>query len=454
MSSKSFNQNLEEFLSQHPDVRTFEALLPDINGVLRGKWLPREAMPKISRGGLKLPLTTLAFDVWGDDVASLVFDEGDRDGICLPAGSQISRVPWAKTPTAQFMISLNVDANTAYTGDPRHVLRSVLARYSKLGLTPVVATELEFYLLQQQRDHQGIPTIPGANIDGRRVPGGQTYGIDAMRDQADLLQGIYNTSEIQQLPVDTIIKEASPSQYEVNLNHLPNAEQAADDAVLLKRVIKAVARDNQLRASFMAKPFGELAGNGFHTHFSIIDVDGNNIFDNGKLEGTEQLRHAIAGLQLTMAETMAIYAPNINSYRRFQTGSFAPMSAQWGYDNRTTALRIPASDPVATRIEHRVAGADANPYLSLAAILAGALHGLENKLTADEAVRGNAYKLQSRPLPINWPEAVQSFAESGFVREYLGAEIQRIYSASKQQEMAAFKRQVTTLEYDSYLDAI
>jgi glutamine synthetase len=255
----------------------------------------------------------------------------------------------------------------------------------------------------------------------------------------------------QNLPIDTLIKESGPSQYEINLYHSPDALVAADQAMLLRRVIKALARKHGLRATFMAKPFGQLAGNGMHVHCSVLDARGNNAFDDGTGKGNALLREAVAGCLAGMADSMLLFAPNLNSYRRFQRGTYAPLAPCWGYENRTVSLRIPADAPHATRIEHRVAGADANPYLAIAAILAGMLHGMENKLQAPPPLAGNAYELLEPSLPRYWPDALARFERSGFIAHNFGRVFQNVYSVLKHQEMADFDGQVTPLEYHACL---
>ncbi|MFG1489662.1 glutamine synthetase, partial [Oceanospirillum sp. HFRX-1_2] len=195
----------------------------------------------------------------------------------------------------------------------------------------------------------------------------------------------------QGIPADTIISELGPGQFEINLMHVADPALAGDHATLFKRLVKGVARKHDFGATFMAKPYADKSGNGFHVHFSLIDKDGNNVFDDGTDAGSDLLRHAIAGLMETMADSMLIFAPHLNSYRRFAAGAHAPTFASWGYENRTVALRVPESEPVARRIEHRVSGADANPYLVLASVLAGALYGIENKLQPPSPIEGDAY---------------------------------------------------------------
>ncbi len=444
-------QALLAFLDANPQIDTFEALLPDLNGRLRGKWLSRDHLDKAFQGHLKLPLTTLGFDIWGRDPESWVFESGDADGICVADANTLAAVPWLPDPTGQLLMSLRNPDGSHCGYDPRDILRGVLDRFDRLQLTPVIALELEFYLFDHERDLFGRPTHSQRAIDGGPAVGGQTYSMDQLEEVAPLMRAIRDACISQQIPVDTLIAEAAPSQYEVNLCHGDDALLAADHSVMLQRVIKGVARQHGKLATFMAKPFGELAGNGLHVHCSLLDAQGRNVFDNGSEQGSESLARAVAGCLSTMAEVMAIFAPNINSCRRFQLGSHAPLAASWGYENRTTALRIPVGNSADRRIEHRVAGADANPYLVVAAILAGMLHGLEGGLLPPPATEGDAYQQHGINLPRHLPDSLQRLEQSDFVREYFGQEFLRVFLAAKRQELAEFDQRVTTLEYDAYL---
>jgi glutamine synthetase len=204
----------------------------------------------------------------------------------------------------------------------------------------------------------------------------------------------------------------------------------------------------------MAKPYAEESGNGLHIHMSLLDRDGRNLFDDGTERGSAAMRHAIGGLQATTAEAMAICAPNANSYRRYQEGSYAPTSTAWAYNNRTTGIRIPAGGGAARRIEHRFAGADANVYLVAAAFLAGAHHGIVKELRADDPVDGNAYAKPGAPLPVTWQDALRAFDAATVLPDYLGAEFCRIYALGRRVERRKFRSVVTPLEYEWYLRTV
>ncbi len=444
-------ESLQNFLDAHPDIEIFEVMLPDLSGGLRGKWVTRDKIEKVMAGGLKLPLSAAVFDVWGRDVEAWVFDSGDGDGLCDADIRTLAPVPWARRPTGQVIISMREVDGRPCALDPRFLLESLVQRFNSLGLTPVLASEMEFYLFRDEQDDLGRPVHTQTDRVGGALASGQTYCIDTMDGMSDLMHGIRDACNAQRLPIDTLIKESAPSQYEINLYHSADAVVAADQAVMLQRAIRGVAKRQNYRASFMAKPFGDLAGNGMHIHCSLLDGKGNNAFDDGSGKGTDLLRHAIAGCLDTMADSMLLFAPNLNSYRRFQRGTHAPLAPSWGYENRTVAVRVPADAPTATRIEHRVAGADAHPHLVIAAILAGMLHGIENKLEAPDPLEGNAYEQMPASLPRYWPDALASFSGSEFIGNSLGSEFQRVYTLLKQQEIDEFDRQVTPLEYDACL---
>lgn len=444
-------KRLQAFLDANPDIEIFEVILPDLAGGMRGKWVTRDKIESVFAGKLKLPLSSLAFDVFGRDVEAWVFESGDGDGYCTAEIDTLVRIPWAPRPTGQVLMSMGEPDGGPCLLDSRYLLQSLVRRLGEHGLTPVMASEMEFYLLHEGEDEFGRPLHTQTDRVGGATAAGQTYGLDAMAEMGEVMHAIRDACEIQKLPVDTLIKESAPSQYEINLYHSDDALRAADQAVMLQRAIRGVARAHNLRATFMAKPFGDLAGNGMHVHCSLLDLEGNNAFDDGTGRGTPLLRQAIAGCMAGMADSMLLLAPNLNSYRRFQRGSHAPLAPCWGYENRTVSLRVPADSPAATRIEHRVAGADAHPHLVLAAILGGILHGIENELEAPEPMEGNAYEQLPPSLPRYWPDAVERFAGSDFIRDTFGPRFRRVYTLMKQQELDAFDRQVTLLEYDANL---
>ncbi|MEM8548542.1 MAG: glutamine synthetase family protein [Pseudomonadota bacterium] len=441
------------FLRAHPEITTIEALLPDCNGVMRGKWLPRHKLGKVFEGELKLPLTALSLDVWGRDVEELVFASGDADGICRPVEGSLLPTPWsADSQHGQVMLSMYNADGSPYLGDPRHVLKKVLNLFTESGWKPVMAAELEFSLVRWADNDLPQHTCP-VPAGGSPV-GGNTYGLDVLNNHSQMIEDLRRGCEQQDLPFDGVVKESAPSQYEVNMQHVDNPVLAAKQILQMKRLIKGVAQKHGLIASFMSKPFENEAGNGMHVHCSVLDEAGNNIFDDGSDSGTDLLRHAIAGCMCYMPDGMAVFAPNFNSYRRLQPGSHAPTAASWGYENRTVSVRVPAGSTKARRLEHRVAGSDANPYLLFAVLLASVYEGLKQEMDPGEPIAGDGYEQVRELLPQFMPDAVKRWKHSDFIRSHLGEELQRIYTLTKEQEIDEFRSRITQLEYQTFLEKL
>ena len=259
---------------------------------------------------------------------------------------------------------------------------------------------------------------------------------------------------MQGIPADAAISENGAGQFEINMRHVDDPLRAADDAVLFKRLVRGIARKHGFAATFMAKPYGDLAGSGFHVHFSLVDENGVNVFDNGGEEGTPLMLNAVAGLLATMQQNTLTFAPHENSYRRLLPGAHAPTNVAWGYENRTAAIRIPGGDHRARRIEHRVAGADANPYLVLTSILGGALLGIEQDMQPVAPITGDAYTMKLDNLPLDWATAIDAFRKGPDVPGLFSARLQTMMVECKTQELRKFARQVTHFEYDTYLEIV
>ncbi|WP_435102711.1 glutamine synthetase family protein [Arhodomonas sp. AD133] len=445
--------DVKAFLGRTPEPEFVEAFITDINGIARGKRLPAASLPRLYGKGLCLPASTLVLDVWGEEVAEtgLIFETGDADHTCYPVPGSLRPLPWSERPGGQLLLQMLTPEGGPFPGDPRNILAGVVARLGELGVTPVVATELEFRLFDAEPGPDGRPRPPSmATRGGSRS---QLFGLDELESLDGLFADIEKACEAQGLPADTLIAEQSEGQYEINLTHVADPLLAADQAVLLKRTIKACARRHGLVASFMAKPFGDQSGNGMHVHVSLVDGDQRNVFAGDEAMSTV-LRHAVGGLLATMEETTAICAPHANSFRRFQPGSHVPMAPTWGVDNRTTALRLPLAEPSASRIEHRVAGADANPYLVVANVLAGIHYGITGSVEPPPQTRGSAYEQVAASLPDEWGEAIAAFERSPFVADYLGETYRRWFAACKRQERERLRRDVPASEYDAYLGTI
>jgi glutamine synthetase len=332
-------------------------------------------------------------------------------------------------------------------------LRGVLERFAADGLTPVVACELEYYLVDPVRSASGGVELAGAPATGEKPTLHGVYGLRELEDYSGFLRALWAAADVQGVPLEGAIAEYAPGQLELTLRHGPDALRAADEAVMYKRIAKGVAVRHGAEATFMAKPFSGRAGNGLHLHVSVNDAAGDNIFASEDPAGTSALRHAVGGMKALLADSMAIFAPNANSYRRFRANSYAPVAPTWGVNNRTVSLRVPAGPAKGRHIEHRVAGADANPYLALATLLAGVHHGLSNAIDPGPPVVGNGYAAEASDirLPSNWFAAVDHFEGSAVLRDYLGARFVTMFGKVKRTEQDRFFEVVSPLDYDWYL---
>ena len=461
MANRITAEEMQQFLDANPDITGIDMMIPDANGVLRGKRIGAESAMKLVTEGIRMPFSTYLLDTTGQNCETLPYggNDGDPDLPVFGVSGTMARVPWATLNTAQIIGTMQEDDGQPFFGDPRNVLLNALKPLSDMGLTPVVAVELEFYLLDTEMTPDGYAQVAKSGITTRRQTMTQCYGMDELYEFEGFIADISKTCQLQNIPADTAVKEYGAGQYEINLHHVGDPLKACDDAMLLKRAIKAVARNHGMVASFMAKPFAESAGCGLHIHVSLVDKDGNNHFAGPVDPETgvpmaATLRHAIAGLQESMAEGMAIFAPNANSYRRLQAGSYAPINTAWGANNRTVSLRIPHCDEKSVRVEHRVAGADANPYLVMAAVLAGIHHGLKNELDPGRPTEGNAYEQIKTDLPVHWHRAINFFRDGQILRSYLGQKYAEAFEGMRRFESAEFNKRIQPLDYEWYMRTV
>jgi glutamine synthetase len=404
----------------------------------------------IFRDGRRVAGSILGLDITGEDVdaTGLVWEVGDADGLCRPVPGTLLPSPWIQPPTGQLMLTMHDGTGAPAASDPRHALAGAVARLEARGCTPVVACELEFYLLREAR---GRLEPAGGRQFGERAPIG-SYSLTRLDDLAPLFADVYSAAKAQGLPAETLMAEYAPGQFEITLHHRADALRAVDEAILFKRLLRGVAQRHGCIATFMAKPFAERAGSGLHVHVSLAGGRGDNLFAADDPAGTPLLRQAIGGLAATAAESFLVFAPNANSYRRHRSLSYAPVAPTWGINNRTVALRVPAGPPASRHVEHRIAGADANLYLAVAAVLAGVERGIAQRIDPGAPLEGNAYA-QPRPrvFPATWHEAIERAAASEFLRDALGDGFLKVFLAVKRQECERFAAEVTPLDYAWYL---
>lgn len=447
---------LVAFLEEHPLVEAVDLLLPDLAGIPRGKRLPIAELQDALAGGGFFTTTLYALDTTGAnvDASGLVWEEGDADRPLQLDPRTLRPVPW-QPGGAQVIGGLLDHDGRPFFANQRRLLADLEARFAALGLKPVAALEFEFYLIDQALDGEGRPQAPACSrLGGRRPDEIEVFALERYEDQEAFLELVDRYAAAQELPLKGAVGEYAPCQFEINLGHLDDMVAAADQGLMLKRCVKAAARMTGQRATFMAKPFAERSGSGLHVHLSLVDRDGRNLFGETP-DGEAHLRHAVRGLQDLMAEAMLIFAPNANSYRRLRPLSYAPIAPTWGRNNRTVALRIPAGPAHARRIEHRVAGADTNPYLVLAAVLAGVLHGLERKEEPSPPVAGNAYAEQADgTLPLTWEAAIAAMQGADRLPAYLGERFCRLLATCRAAERDRFHAKITPTEYAWYLSAV
>jgi len=444
---------LAAFLAAHPLVDHVDACLVDVCGIVRGKRYPRADLERLFRSGLQFPYSTYLLDVTGNcaDPCGRGISDGDPDGVCLPIPGTLVPTPWAGETAAQALVSMVDQDGAPAMMEPRNVAAAVLGRVAELGFTPVIAFELEFFLLDEVADANGRPRSPISPLTGLRDESTQVYGVDEVNGFAQLFADVERAAIAQKLPASVTTAEFAPGQYEINLRHVDAPLAAADHCALLRHMVKGVARRQGIRATFMPKPFTDRSGSGMHVHMSLLDRDGRNVFDDGSVDGGELLKHAIGGMLATMGDAMAVFSPSINGYRRFGPRRYVPVTKSWGIDNRSVALRIPTGSSASRRFEHRVAGADANPYLVLAALLAGIHYGLVEKVDPGPAWSGSACEEVDEDIPFDLLRALARLRGSRILKSYLGETYVDLYCATKEAEYASLLDHITPREYQWYL---
>ena len=421
------------------NIEDVEAFVPDMAGSARGKVLPAD---KFGVGEMKMPEAIFSQSISGDYIEDASNVE-DRDMILVPDSTTLRPVPWASDPTASVFVDCFHRDGSVVPQSPRNVLRSVLAKYEARGWTPVVAPEVEFYLLSPHSDPNDEAEPPEGRLgwtEGARQP----YSIDTMNDFDPFINDVYAYCEAQGIRIDTLSQEMGPAQFEINFLH-GNALDNADQVFLFKRTIREAAIEHEMHATFLAKPMAGDAGSALHIHQSIVDTKGDNIFSTDDGEASDLFHGFLGGLQHYMPEAMLVFAPYVNSYRRFMNPDSSPVNLAWAVDNRTVGLRIPDSGPEARRIENRLAGSDVNPYLVIAASLACGYLGMVEGLKPTEPTVGSAYG-SDVDLHRHIYSAIEALRDSEAMRRMLGDEFVTLYVALKDDEYREFQEIITPYE--------
>ncbi|MGE3306353.1 MAG: glutamine synthetase family protein [Rhizobiaceae bacterium] len=448
------------FLDAHPGIEAFDIVLTDANGIGRGKIIRRHELMGLYESGRHLPISILGLDITGEDVheTGLIWDAGDGDLRAWPIPGTLVPLHGTSPARGQVLMSLYHLDGAPMTSDPRNALKRQADAFASRGLRPAGAFELEFFLLANERDSDGRPRPAAAVLDGRRSDKTEVYSVDHLHGMEPLFSDIYAAANAQGVPAETMISEFAPGQYELTLKYRKDVLRAADDLVMLKRLVRLQARRHGVTACFMAKPFEHSAGSGMHFHVSLPDDSGRNIFTEAQ-DGiwSDSIRHAIGGLASTMAESMLVFAPHANSWRRFVAQSYAPIAPTWGVNNRSVALRIPAGDKASRRIEHRPAGVDANPYLVAATILAGIAKGMDEKIDPGPEITGNGYEAAAAArstMPADWRAAIEAAQASAFLKDALGPDMHKTFTAIKHAEYLRVARTISELDYKLYLHEV
>ena len=429
-------------------IEEVEALIPDIAGTAKGKFVPAERYSEDK--GIRIAEGLFAQTITGDypDYVDSI-NPADSDMEARPALETMRKVPWAPYPTAQIVHDCyHLDGNPVEVA-PRHVLKRVLDLYQKQGWEPIVAPEIEFYLIKPNTDADN-PLEPPVGRSGRQEQSRRTFSIDALNEFEDVVEAIYDFSEQQELDIETLTHEDGIAQLEVNFSH-GDPMSLADQVFTFKRTVREAAFKHDMYATFMAKPHQNQPGSSMHLHQSVIDKrTGKNIFAGKNGKPNSLFKSYIAGLQKYLPATMPIFAPNVNSYRRLERYSTAPINTHWGFDNRTVGLRVPVSPAQATRIENRVAGADTNPYLTIAASLAAGLSGVKEQLEPTKPLKDNAHD-RAITLPRDLHSSLKFMKKSVPIRAALGEDFVRLYVAVKELEYETFFQVISSWEREHLL---
>ncbi len=426
-------------------VSEVECLVADMAGMPRGKILPTSKFVSgLSQGTLRLPESIFGQMVTGADSDTEILTYQAPDMMMVPEPDTLRIVPWYKEPTAQVVCTCLRQNGEEVEVSPRAVLKRVLKLYEDKGWQAIIAPELEFFLAAKNIDPD-YPLQPPAGKNGRQQSGRQAYGIDAVNEFDPLFEDVYAYCEAQEISIDSLIHEEGVAQVEINFNH-GDPLALADQTFLFKRTVRQAALRHDIYATFMAKPYEQEPGSAMHIHQSVVDDRGKSLFSTKNGKDTRLFLAHIAGLQRHLPAAMPMIAPFVNSYRRLVRFLSAPINTHWGHENRTVGLRVPLSDAKNRRVENRVPGADANPYLAIAASLACGYLGMVENLTPTKAMEGNAYESTRYQLPRHILDAINRFRASSDLKEILGETFVQLYSDVKSSEHDAYQQVISPWE--------
>jgi glutamine synthetase len=436
---------LKEWIKERR-ITEVELLIPDMAGIARGKILPTSKfLSGLENDTLRLPESVFGQMVTGADADTETLTYQAPDMILVPDADTIRIVPWYREPTAQVICDCVDRQGAANKLAPRQVLKEILVKFRERNWKPVVAPELEFYLAQKNIDPD-YPLLPPAGKSGRPQTGRQAYAIDAVNEFDPMFEDVYDYCDAQEIGIDSLIHEEGVAQCEINFYH-GDPLQLADQTFLFKRTVRQAALGHDIYATFMAKPYEQEPGSAMHIHQSVVDHrTGKNLFSNKNGKDTRLFLSYIAGLQKYLPASMPLIAPYVNSYRRLVRYLSAPVNTHWGHENRTVGLRVPESEQKNRRIENRVPGADANPYLAVAATLACGYLGMSQGLMPTKPMEGNAYESMKYQLPRHLLDAIQRFRNSSDMRDLLGPAFVDLYSDVKASEHDAYQQVISPWE--------
>ena len=411
-------------------IQEVEVIVPDMAGIARGKMLPAEKF--IAQSEMRLPESVFIQTVTGEFLEEPVINPANRDIIVRPDLNTLRRLPWAKEPAASVVNDCFYEDGSAVDISPRQVLKNVLQAYKDLNMTPVVAPELEFYLVKRNTE-PNMEVEPPIGRSGRQETVRQPFSIDALDEFEPVFDEIHRYSEAMNIKIDTLEHEMGTAQLEINFEH-GDPLYICDQVLMFKRIVKEAAMRHNIYATFMSKPMQFEPGSAMHWHISVLnDETSKNVFNNEEDQETDFFKHFIGGLQKYIPESIVFNAPYVNSYRRFTRWQNAPINLYWGYDNRTTGLRVPSSSPENRRIENRIGGADVNPYLSIAASLSCGYLGMKEKIEPSQPEDSNAYNLPFK-LPQNLSSATDMLEHSEAMQMLMGDRFLQVYIAIKRYE--------------------